>query len=815
MTTPNFDSFDKAVGSKEKEKAPDFSAFDNHTPTNEANPEDVPYAKSYMAGVVSQPLVPQGASIGKTLMDVLTGITSPSDALDEYRNQRDITSQELQKNREANPKTALLGQLTSGLATAIPLAGGKVANTALDATTKALGQSPGLMNAAETGMIYGGLTGASESPGDLTKGQFGQVANDAIGNLLPGAATGVGMHGVGLGLSAAANTKVGKAFSKGLDKINLWNKGAQSSALDDVSQDLGKNIIFSTNKASNVYEAAKKAIAKSDKTKDIKDVLSPYIEQAQKMQADSVPGHTLYEEGKKIEGILNDYIHGPEQPIQASKFTPQQVEDVPATPSGLAKMQGKLAQIVDNLKDQGVDVKTDIQHVTLENGDKVIRGKYWYDEPVNAPEKVVEPQADPNMGEQPPTPSFKGSFENSPEGLKKAQDALAKLRSKARLSGDNNQYSLLHDPMEGLYHVAENPSNEMLKYEHPMSRPLPPQAEMGNGDASQANSTLDPGNTESKYNTFLKNIYTGDTPGVPASQNITPAVKGPVQELGQARYGADTNYSPTKLIGLKNDLAAEKLGTSTAPGENIFKQSLGDVNNALNETGGESWRAADKQWEAAKNVQEMMGHLDKSDILTNPITGEQTLKPDAFNKVSNAIRQSGAEGTATERTSSYKIKKILEQLRQVDPESTDALAPKIEQAAENYDLSRDINVEKPFHTNPLSHVKGNAIGAANAAGQGLAYTQQTIKKVVSMGANGLNALADKMSPKINSLTQHLPNAWEGMKDIPQGTVEKGAQDVANILREAAQRDDIGRNALIFTLMQSPAYRDTLKKYIEE
>jgi hypothetical protein len=129
-------------------------AFDPTQPFDYADKDAVPMAASGAAGFFKGiPFAPQIGAATKTGMDVITGITSPSDLIQEYRDERDRLSQDLNAKASAHPIISTLGSF-AGMAS-LPI-GGSPADMAK----------------------YGAAQGLADSRADLTKGQLGQAAID-------------------------------------------------------------------------------------------------------------------------------------------------------------------------------------------------------------------------------------------------------------------------------------------------------------------------------------------------------------------------------------------------------------------------------------------------------------------------------------------------------------------------------------------------------------------------------------------------------------------------------------------------------------
>lgn len=105
-------------------------------------------------------------------------------------------------------------------------------------------------------------------------------------------------------------------------------------------------------------------------------------------------------------------------------------------------------------------------------------------------------------------------------------------------------------------------------------------------------------------------------------------------------------------------------------------------------------------------------------------------------------------------------------------------------------------------------VHGTPTGILAAAGSKLAKTYGNT--AMAAGAKGTSEILSGMnSALVEAPKQSL--ATLGNSFISSGDPIK--KSLGNILVKAADRDDIGRNALIFSLMQNSGYRDLLRKYM--
>jgi hypothetical protein len=132
------------------------------------------------------------AGIGKAGMDAVTGIRGPlgggtlQDIVDDYRQTRDSFSADAKRAADANPKVSLASNLAGGMAN--PLFKGA------DSLPKAMGASA--------------IQAAGMSDADLTRGEIGQAASDAV------AGAGAGALGYGVGQAIPKALQFGKWFGK-------------------------------------------------------------------------------------------------------------------------------------------------------------------------------------------------------------------------------------------------------------------------------------------------------------------------------------------------------------------------------------------------------------------------------------------------------------------------------------------------------------------------------------------------------------------------------------------------------------------------
>lgn len=151
-----------------------------------------------------------------SLGDVVLGRDGASDWTRRYRDHRDSAQRALDEMERQNPKSALAGGITGGVATGLLIPGGTVVRGA------SLGAKVG--QAAKVGAVLGGAAGLGHSDADLTKGEFGEALKDTA----TGAAFGAGGGAVGVGLGHGlgklrdyARTKLGPMAEQKLLEAKL------------------------------------------------------------------------------------------------------------------------------------------------------------------------------------------------------------------------------------------------------------------------------------------------------------------------------------------------------------------------------------------------------------------------------------------------------------------------------------------------------------------------------------------------------------------------------------------------------------------
>lgn len=151
--------------------------------------------------------------------------------------------------------------------------------------------------------------------------------------------------------------------------------------------------------------------------------------------------------------------------------------------------------------------------------------------------------------------------------------------------------------------------------------------------------------------------------------------------------------------------------------------------------------------------------------------------------------------TKTGDLARQRFDKGLGKLEEVAPELASQFENEAQSTAKRIEVARKASNEAFPGNSVIGTIKGASTLAANAAGMG----------------------AQKVSNVMSSVNQKLINApKESIVSFGQDLINSGGEletRLGNILVKAADRDDIGRNALIFSLSQNAAYRELLRKHI--
>jgi peptidoglycan hydrolase-like protein with peptidoglycan-binding domain len=708
--------------------------------------------------------------------DVATTDKTISDFLDLYRQKRDVQEGERLEAEAAHPGTSVAGNLLGGIA--VPGVG------ALGATAKGVG---GVMKA---GAIGGALAGLGTSDADLTKGEFLDAGKDVLSTAAAGALTGGVIHGgINLGkkgLDAAGKLDVVQNLvkslnfgKKGVDLVTQEGREAIEKKLTDNTGEFVGDLEKARKAAGVEVGAQKKAHLASGVNTDVRDELKVLSDKADELLASDLP--EMKAEGQRLKDFVNSKTTiEKDLEIPLGEFVPGKT--IPAKEGTRKKMEYEIARLQDQANADGLNVtykirETEIQgkpHLAIQKLERKVG---------DTPEKLVA-TAGTSTSETVPVNKVKKLYtEISPETEQKAEEELFKLRAKAKLENTDKTYEVVRDEMDGTLGVVETSSK---------TRTIKGEPEL----------SLDRGLESSIQEDFSAGKPVLDLPFVP--EMTEPAqYKELGKYLARVKAGEKTTLSPEELQQLQRELAA--LGGYTDAGLKHAGPITQKVRGTISEKLPEGLRGANKKFSDYTN-------LIKDELKIDPSTldfdeaGEIIINRNLETRIENTISRI-AKDTQSGRTARRTIDRYFEGLEKLDKPLADKYREKFRDVAESYDLA-----EKTKNFNPLSpthYYSKLPIRVGNAIGQGVKNAAENSPKTFQAAKNFSNKIGNAV--KILS-TGHQ----QGTAALAEKARAKGLNNLSDMLVKISENSDqIKRNALVFSLLQQPGYREQLNEIGED
>lgn len=123
-------------------------------------------------------------------------------------------------------------------------------------------------------------------------------------------------------------------------------------------------------------------------------------------------------------------------------------------------------------------------------------------------------------------------------------------------------------------------------------------------------------------------------------------------------------------------------------------------------------------------------------------------------------------------------------------------------------VNRDFGLTDYISGDIGAHIGGPAMGIVGGLGNKLSKTYGN-----SSLATGANAVADGINRVSNTLSKAPKEAISNLGKQMSLSMNPIEQRLGGVLAQASDRDDVGRNALVFSLMQNPTYREILNKHL--
>lgn len=389
-------------------------------------------------------------------------------------------------------------------------------------------------------------------------------------------------------------------------------------------------------------------------------------------------------------------------------------------------------------------------------------------------------------------------------GMEKAQEMLAKMQANDASQGVEAKYSIVPSK-DGKFLSVLRHSDENIDA---TERANPILDEEGNETGQY---DLQPGTDNfktSQKSTTIPNVPGSEAQLVP-SQPGSLVQASPIQiRTGGANPQSMDLASLRRLQGVLTEMGGVAKGSTPLPNSQAaasarsIAQGLGNVVDTSNPEIG----ATKDQYATLIGALKNLG-LDNSHFQTDPITGVESLTPNAESKFSSLIQRSARDGeTASGSKAAATLDDVIGKLAQVNYQKAAPLAQETAEAGKNFDLMQKI--QGLNFTNPSTFLKSGGAWAGNALGQGVKAGVDAVKGVGSEVANSFPAKV------ISSAIQPLSNTAlaQGAKSM-LATGTPTAMKLASELSTAMQQTGTQRNATMFALMQQPGYRGLLKEHL--
>lgn len=810
----DFSAFEKPAPSKKK--GYDFSAFaDRETAAAPAPEED--WDLGSMANTAVNELA-QGITLNsadeieaglknpmggaKSLLGLLGMDNSGDKDVQAYTQDRDKLRTAYEASAAKNPGTALVANIAGSF---VP---GMGITKLIGPAAKGATSLQKIWNAMKVGGVAGGTTAVGTSDADLAKGEVLDLAADVgKGTALGGGLGGVIQGGVEAGKGAVNLVKgIGKGISnfrpaqeviyateRGFQGEDLTNMGKHLDRLSLVSEGLGENARKLQSQINGEYSALVAAAKKDPSLVNLK----PFLEKLKLLEVEvrKVKSPELHAEVDDIMGVVKNYTEGLQQkvtvPMNSTTFTPK-----PAVPGLREKLEKEISKLVSQSKQQGENARYNIAETFDDSGNKMLNIVKVVDEPIGASEKLVmkaSEKADDIADDladkvDEVDPFFKSWGTNGPKEVKKANELAATLNSKAQHDKTGKIYKVFNDDQHGVIHVMEIDEKDAIAMAAKKFSDLP-KAPVAAPKAAPAPKTppemelIPTGDTHSTSLNVSKPQF--DYPAAPASVEKTNNSK--LVEILR-RSGGSEELPKEDLFNLQKLTGDKAYGQSSDSLSALGKNFAKDVDTTISAASNDSisgLQSLNKKRTALSDSLELFGLKAGDAFETNHKTGEISLSPKTLGKIAATIRQEASE-TAPTNAAIKKMNLFLDNMEAAGMKGIPELRTKLTQVGKDVESAKLI-AGKSFNMPggmPVINTK-NAAWLGNTLGR---------------GAGGVTRAVKNATP-------------EWLKATSEQLITRGGNSarVGKMFGEMANKDDMARNALLFSMMQQPWARETIEE----
>lgn len=236
----------------------------------------------------------------------------------------------------------------------------------------------------------------------------------------------------------------------------------------------------------------------------------------------------------------------------------------------------------------------------------------------------------------------------------------------------------------------------------------------------------------------------------------------------------------------------------TQDAQNVASQAAGGLKSAIDNSS-TGLQEVNEEYSATKKLQQLLG-LKPQDYYTNPGTGEETLAPGALNKMLDLVRGASGDGAAAVKKQELldQVNPILNFLSKVNPELGD-LSEEISSASKRLKLSH--SAQKTGLYNQLS---GTPEAIATRAGN---YAGLAVNSI----PEGITNAFSKVGSMTGGVAQAIQNGDQKSLNYLISIGKNRYPKLTEKLTEAVNSnfDQSRRNALVFSLLQDPNYRQQM------
>jgi hypothetical protein len=177
------------------------------------------------------------------------------------------------------------------------------------------------------------------------------------------------------------------------------------------------------------------------------------------------------------------------------------------------------------------------------------------------------------------------------------------------------------------------------------------------------------------------------------------------------------------------------------------------------------------------------------------------MKPAEVEKVSKKLSDIIMGIEETSKTAAQKrqqLEQLGESLKNVDPALREKIIPKIEDIAERYDLAKEASKQRNL-MNSVFAMRSHAIGLGQVAGQvERIAVREPLKSAKDVLRRGYEYMSAKSPEELTNMSRKM---------IERGTAR--SQEYARVLEKAALSPERRKNAILFSLMQQPGFRQAI------